>query len=120
MPAEFSGSQQRIYDYETLETIGVGAYGKVVKARHKTTGDMVAIKHVDKDAMQRMELEEQLINEIRIMRKLVHPNILQLLGCFEDYKNVHLVMELSKEGSLYKKVSKDGMSEEQATAVVET
>jgi calcium-dependent protein kinase len=108
----------KIYDFESIEVIGVGAYGKVVKARHKTTGMMVAIKHVDKDAMERMELEEQLINEIRIMKALNHPNILKLLNCFEDYKNVHLVMELSTEGSLYKKISKDGMSEECATVVI--
>lgn len=107
----------KAYDFESLEIIGVGAYGKVVKACHKTTGEMVAIKHIDKDAMQRMELEEQLLNEIRIMRALNHPNILQLTCCFEDYKNVHLVMNLSTEGSLFKKVTKDGMSEELATAV---
>lgn len=67
--------------------------------------------------MEAMDLEEQLINEIHILNKLRHPNILQLKGCFEDQKNVYLVMELATEGSLFKKMKADGLPEPQAVSV---
>lgn len=104
-------------DFDVQEVIGAGAYGKVVKAVHKDSGRLVAIKHVDKEAMQRMELEEQLINEIKIMKSLKHPNILTLYDSFEDYRNVHLVMELSNDGSLFSKMSDIGMDEPEAVKV---
>lgn len=104
-------------DFDVQEVIGVGAYGKVVKALHKAADRLVAIKHVDKEAMERMELEEQLLNEIRIMKSLKHPNIVNLYDCFEDYRNVHLVMELSTEGSLFTKMSQNGMAEHEAVKV---
>lgn len=35
-----------IYDYKKLGVLGEGTYGKVVRARHRRTGDMVAVKWV--------------------------------------------------------------------------
>ena len=54
-------------NYETLGTIGEGTYGIVLKARHKETGQIVAIKkfkesdedeQVRKTALQRKALLE--------------------------------------------------------------
>ncbi|CAN6204030.1 unnamed protein product [Urochloa humidicola] len=35
-----------IYDYEKLGVLGKGAYGMVVRARHRRTGESVAVKWV--------------------------------------------------------------------------
>ena len=111
------------FDFESVEIIGKGrldlpgAYGKVVKAILKETGESFAVKQVDKAAMEMLGLEEQLMNEITILQRLKHANILRLHGCFEDVKTVYLVMELATSGSLFKTIKKEGLSEQRAVAV---
>ena len=76
------------------------------------------MKHVDKASMEKLDLEEQLVNEINIMARLQHPNVLQLRCCFEDHKTVYLVTELSADGSLFKKMDPHGLPESVALPVI--
>ena len=56
-------------DYELLEKPGEGSYGQVLKARHRETGRLCAIKHV-KDALYDAYEAQKVLREIHIMRKL--------------------------------------------------
>ncbi|KAI1231657.1 Cyclin-dependent kinase 1, partial [Lamprotornis superbus] len=61
-------------DYTKIEKIGEGTYGVVYKGRHKTTGQVVAMKKI------RLESEEEgvpstAIREISLLKELNHPNI---------------------------------------------
>uniref|UniRef100_A0A1I8JN31 Protein kinase domain-containing protein n=1 Tax=Macrostomum lignano TaxID=282301 RepID=A0A1I8JN31_9PLAT len=38
-------NDQRAYRYETLETLGRGSFGQVVRARDHKTGNIVALKN---------------------------------------------------------------------------
>lgn len=64
-----------------------------------------------------MGQEEQLINEINILHKLQHENILKFEGCLEDSKNVYLVTELATDGALIKKMNPKGLDESIVTRV---
>jgi serine/threonine protein kinase len=44
---------------------------------------------------------ENLKREIRIQRKLNHPNITQLFHYFEDKDKVYLILEYAEHGSLF-------------------
>ena len=44
----FSREKQSIRDYESLAIIGRGAFGEVHVCRHKTTGEVMAIKKIRK------------------------------------------------------------------------
>ena len=48
----------------------LGAFGIVYKAVHKTTGELRAIKFIDKSAVS-AEKESKLLQEITILKKLV-------------------------------------------------
>jgi calcium/calmodulin-dependent protein kinase I len=48
---------------------------------------------------------EILRGEINILRRVDHPNAIQLLELFEDDNNIILIMELMKEGSLFDHVN---------------
>ena len=56
-------------DYKLKEVIGVGGYGQVVRAVHKQSKRVVAIKFMDK-IFENDYRAKQLIREIQIMRKL--------------------------------------------------
>lgn len=52
----------------------------------------MAIKCIDMSALKGKE--DTLDNEIKVLRRLDHPNIVRLLEVFGDKKKVYLVMEL--------------------------
>lgn len=60
--------------YEPIQVVGVGAYGVVVSATDKTTGESVAIKKVD-GIFDDLVDAKRILREIRLMRILNHENV---------------------------------------------
>lgn len=60
-----------------ISTIGTSNFGEVKKVVHKLTGDIRAMKIIKKEECDEFYLKS-LINEIAILRKLDHPNVLKL------------------------------------------
>ncbi|CAG9539786.1 unnamed protein product [Cercopithifilaria johnstoni] len=60
--------------YKLLKTIGKGNFAKVKLAKHIPTGIEVAIKIIDKTALNPGSLHK-LFREVKIMKQLDHPNI---------------------------------------------
>ena len=54
-------------NYETLGTIGEGTYGVVLKARHKETGQIVAIKKF-KESDEDEQVRKTALREVRILK----------------------------------------------------
>ncbi|XP_065280555.1 calcium/calmodulin-dependent protein kinase type 1 isoform X2 [Dermacentor albipictus] len=85
----------------------IGAFSQVVLAESKDTpGVMHAIKCIDKKALKGKE--DSLENEIKVLRRLKHPNIVQLLETYEDKNKVYLVMELVTGGELFDRIVEKG------------
>ena len=78
-----------IFDKE----IGLGTFSKVLKATHKKTNQQVAIKLVDKTVLSAKQ-RDRVYNEIDILSKCKHPNIINLREHFEDFEKIYLVMDL--------------------------
>ncbi|EOD36257.1 hypothetical protein EMIHUDRAFT_313453 [Emiliania huxleyi CCMP1516] len=74
-------------NYEPLGTIGEGTYGVVLKARHKETGQIVAIKKFKESD------EDEQAWEVRILKQLKHDNIVNLIEVFRRKGKLHLVFE---------------------------
>lgn len=68
--------------YVLLERVGEGSFGKVYKGRRKQTGQVVALKFISKHGRSEKEMRN-LRQEIEILRKLDHINIILLLDAFE-------------------------------------
>jgi serine/threonine protein kinase len=64
-------------------------------AIHKATGEKVAVKVIDKRKFfSNVSLrKDQLKDEIVVMSKFIHPNILRLKDCFETEETLYMVME---------------------------
>ena len=65
--------------YDALETIGQGAYGKVIKARDKQSGNLVAIKQLKTQSTEE-GIPQTTLREITFLKDLDHPNIVKLLN----------------------------------------
>lgn len=74
--------------------------GSVHQYYHKTTHEPVAIKSIRKKKMEK-HLVDDMKREIALLAQLDHPNIVKILGAFEDAKSVTLVMEVCTGGELY-------------------
>ncbi len=92
---------QSIDRYENLGIVGRGAFNKIYKAKHRQTGEIVALK-----AMQLASLEQagqmaggegmplEMIREMSILTSIKHPNIVGVREVVVDSSQMFMVMEL--------------------------
>lgn len=86
-------------NYIVLEHIGEGSFGKVYKARRKNTGFTVAMKFITKHGKSEKDLKN-LRQEIGILRKLNHENIILMFDTFETEREFCVVTEYA-QGELF-------------------
>lgn len=84
-------------DFEEKEQLGKGSFGRVFKAIYKITGEIFAIKEVDKKRSDK----ENCNREIDIMYKLDHINIVKLYSHFESNQFLYFVMEYCNGDNLF-------------------
>lgn len=99
-------SEGKISDFDIIDKLGEGSFGKVYRAKHKKTGAIYAIKAIDKMNKNNQEGKPYFRREIEIMYKVRHPNIVRLFGHFEDDQNCYFVLEFIPKGNLYTILSK--------------
>ncbi|KAL2896385.1 CBL-interacting serine/threonine-protein kinase 6 [Bienertia sinuspersici] len=98
--------------YELGRVLGQGTFARVYYARHVDTSTSVAMKVVGKEKVVRAKMMDQMKREISVMKKLKHPNIVQLYEVMATKSKIFLAMELVRGGELHAKVSKEGKLEE--------
>ncbi|XP_032252767.1 maternal embryonic leucine zipper kinase isoform X6 [Phoca vitulina] len=81
--------------YELYETIGTGGFAKVKLACHILTGEMVAIKIMDKNALG-SDLP-RVKTEIEALKNLRHQHICQLYHVLETANKIFMVLEGNKD-----------------------
>lgn len=85
-----------IEDYKLGELLGKGSYGEVYQATHLKKDKELAIKVYDKYTMSESNKKKSMYNEIRILKKLDHPNLIKLHAVHETPSKIYLVMDLVK------------------------
>ena len=101
--------------YKFVKLIGKGAFGKVTLGIHKLTGKYVAIKTIEKSYMKDEFSRKKVFQEVYILKKIKHSNIIRLLEVFESPKHLLMVMEYAGGGDLLQFVKKRGrLAEDQA------
>lgn len=63
--------------FEILSVLGAGGMGVVYKARDRELDDLVALKMLKREQMTDPTLLERLKSEIKLARKITHPNVLR-------------------------------------------
>ena len=91
-----------IDEYILLETIGEGTFGKVKLAIHKKTNQEVAIKIFEKKKFFSSKDIIYFQKEISILKKLNHPNIINIYNIIENDTHFYIIMEYASKGDLFK------------------
>ncbi|XP_022081209.1 calcium/calmodulin-dependent protein kinase type 1-like [Acanthaster planci] len=103
--------------YDLKEVLGTGAFSEVVMAEDKTTGQSVAIKCIDRRALKGKE--DTLENEVCVLKRIRHSNIVKLYEIFENKTHVYLVIELVTGGELFDRiVAKGSYTEKDASNII--
>ena len=84
-------------DYNLIKDIGEGNFGKVKLAKLKSTKEKFAIKILDKEKLK-TQTKSTLFNEIEIISKLNHKNVIHVEKILEDAKNYYIIMEYCEKG----------------------
>lgn len=104
----FQGKEVMDEKYIIQEEIGQGSFSVVFKGLRKETGEVVAIKKVNKSS-QFSDQIKLLRREIQVMQKLSdHPNVVKLYDVFEDDKCIYMVIEYMTGGELYDHIIQRG------------
>lgn len=78
-------------EYEILSEIDEGAFGAVLLAKKKGTGEQVAIKKMKKKFRSWKECTE--LKEVKVLNRMDHPNIVKLLKVLKIMDELFLVFE---------------------------
>jgi fused-like protein len=92
-------------NYILLDPIGEGSFGKVYKARRKNTGFICAVKFISKHGKSDKDIKN-IRQEIGILRKLNHENIILMFDSFETDRDFCVVTECA-QGELFEILQDD-------------
>ncbi|XP_064448875.1 calcium/calmodulin-dependent protein kinase type 1 isoform X4 [Mirounga angustirostris] len=93
-----------IYDFR--DVLGTGAFSEVILAEDKRTHKLVAIKCIAKKALEGKEGSME--NEIAVLHKIKHPNIVALDDIYESGGHLYLIMQLVSGGELFDRIVEKG------------
>ncbi|XP_063271197.1 serine/threonine-protein kinase DCLK2 isoform X3 [Prinia subflava] len=96
---KFSGSSTILEKYKVGKVIGDGNFAVVKECVERSTGKEFALKIIDKAKC--CGKEHLIENEVSILRRVKHPNIIMLVEEMDTPTELYLVMELVKGGDLF-------------------
>uniref|UniRef100_A0A669DKA8 Calcium/calmodulin dependent protein kinase I n=1 Tax=Oreochromis niloticus TaxID=8128 RepID=A0A669DKA8_ORENI len=95
-----------------------GAFSEVVLAEEKRTQKLVAVKCIPKKALEGKE--NSIENEIAVLHKIKHTNIVSLEDIFESKSHLYLVMQLVSGGELFDRIIEKGFyTEKDASKLIQ-
>ncbi|KAJ8010288.1 hypothetical protein DPEC_G00073480 [Dallia pectoralis] len=109
--AKFDPRVTARYDIKAL--IGRGSYSRVVRVEHRATRQPFAIKMMEVEAEEGREVCE---SELGVLRRVSHPNVVQLVEVFQSPRRIYMVLELATGGELFDRVIAKGQFTERDAA----
>ncbi|KAI8800985.1 kinase-like domain-containing protein [Cladochytrium replicatum] len=93
--------ERRVGDYVLKKTIGQGTFGKVKLAEHMHTKEKVAVKIIEKANVKTAKQRNSVQREVRLMRLLHHPHIVDVMDILENDTHIFMIMEYAHGGELF-------------------
>ena len=94
--------------------LGSGTFGIVYEAKNILFNNIVAMKVIKKEKSMNNLLIK---NEIDILKKLSHPNIVRIYEFYESNNNFYLINEYCDGGELFNYINKSTLNEQQLSVL---
>jgi len=107
-----AGTKVSVNDFEPLAVVGKGAFGKVMQVRKKDSGEIFAMKALNKDLIEKENLIEHTMAEKSILQKIQHPFIVGLHYAFQTSDKLYLILDFLSGGELFFHLQREGKFEE--------
>eukprot|EP01017_Pseudomicrothorax_dubius_P042152 TRINITY_DN683_c0_g2_i1.p1 TRINITY_DN683_c0_g2~~TRINITY_DN683_c0_g2_i1.p1 ORF type:complete len:445 (+),score=96.60 TRINITY_DN683_c0_g2_i1:63-1397(+) len=98
---EKKGNENPLSHLRAEKILGTGTYAVVRMMVDRREGHRFAVKTYDKAKLGDPRKLKNVQREIEVLRLLDHPNVVKLVGDHETPKQIHLIMELKGQTSLY-------------------
>ena len=86
--------------YKPTKLLGTGSFGSVYEAKNTIFQNIVAMKVINKDPNNSLD-EQEIRNEIDILKKLSHPNIVKIYEFYISNSHYYIVTEFCRDGELF-------------------
>ncbi len=89
-------------DYAILQVLGGGGFSSVLKVKSKINSKIYAMKKVDMNKILNVQQLDQKYfdNEVQILQRLSHPNIIKCYRIFKENQYLYFIMEFMNNGDL--------------------
>jgi len=88
-------------DFDILSVVGKGNFGKVLQVRKKDSGQIFAMKVLDKKTIIENDELDHTITEKNILANLVHPFLVHLYYSFQTLDKIFFVMDFINGGDIF-------------------
>ena len=105
-------------DYIKLNFLGEGSFASVYRVQNRITGEIRAMKVIKKSSKYSNENEAEIFNEINILRKMDHPNVLKIFEFYSEKNSFSMVTEICSGGELFQEIVDKGPFSEKYSAYV--
>ncbi|KAI8093305.1 camp-dependent protein kinase 9 [Halteromyces radiatus] len=95
-------------DFDLLDTLGTGTFGRVYLTKFKTTNKFYAMKVLKKSEVVRLKQVEHLLSEKQILASVRFPFIVDLFCTFQDDVNLYMLLEYVVGGELFSHLRRAG------------
>eukprot|EP01117_Protostelium_nocturnum_P020434 TRINITY_DN918_c0_g2_i1.p1 TRINITY_DN918_c0_g2~~TRINITY_DN918_c0_g2_i1.p1 ORF type:complete len:455 (-),score=106.78 TRINITY_DN918_c0_g2_i1:124-1488(-) len=96
-----------VEDFDLLNLLGKGSFGKVMQVRKKDTGRIYAMKVLDKKHILDHGEVVHTRSEKNILQKVHHPFLVNLVYSFQTTDKLYLVMDFVNGGEMFFHLQKD-------------
>jgi protein kinase A len=98
----------KLTDFEFLETLGTGTFGRVRLCKQKNSSIYYAIKVLKKADIIRLKQVEHILSEKSVLSSVNHPFIVRLYKTFQDDMHLYMILEYVCGGELFSHLRKVG------------
>ncbi|KAJ3353528.1 hypothetical protein GGF32_002974 [Allomyces javanicus] len=102
------GRRYHLADFDLMQTLGTGTFGRVHLARLKGTAQYFAMKVLKKTEVVRLKQVEHINSEKAILSRIYHPFIVNLFCTFQDASNLYMLLEYVGGGELFSHLRRAG------------